>query len=160
MLQQVLEEKMSAMNPRQMEAVEHTEGPLLILAGAGSGKTTVLINRIAYLLSKGLCAPYHILAITFTNKAAKELCSRIDAMMGADAFGVTAATFHGFCGRILRAEIGVDGVFNSNYTIYDVDDGQRVIKAAMKELEIDDSTLPARSIQWAISRAKDQRISP
>ncbi len=160
MLQEVLNEKLSAMNERQREAVAYTDGPLLILAGAGSGKTTVLINRIAYLLSKGLCAPYHILAITFTNKAAKELCDRIDAMMGADAFGVTAATFHSFCGRVLRAEIGVDGVFNSNYTIYDTDDGQRVIKAAMKALEIDDSTLPARSVQWAISHAKDQRISP
>ena len=160
MLQHVLDEKLNAMNPRQREAVEYTDGPLLILAGAGSGKTTVLINRIAYLLSKGLCAPYHILAITFTNKAAKELCDRIDAMMGSDAFGVTAATFHSFCGRVLRAEIGVDGVFNSNYTIYDTDDGQRVIKAAMKALEIEDSTLPARSVQWAISRAKDMRVGP
>lgn len=160
MLQQVLEEKLCLMNQRQREAVEYTDGPLLILAGAGSGKTTVLINRIAYLLSKGLCAPYHILAITFTNKAAKELCDRIDAMMGADAFGVTAATFHSFCGRVLRAEIGVDGVFNSNYTIYDTDDGQRVIKAAMKALGIEETTLPARSIQWAISQAKDQRVAP
>ena len=160
MLQNVLEEKLNQMNERQREAVEHTEGPLLILAGAGSGKTTVLINRIAYLLSKGICAPYHILAITFTNKAAKELCDRIDKMMGADAFGVTAATFHSFCGRILRAEIGVDGVFNSNYTIYDTDDAQRVIKAAMKALEIDDHVLPARLAQWAISRAKDERVAP
>ncbi|MBQ3084596.1 MAG: UvrD-helicase domain-containing protein [Clostridia bacterium] len=160
MLQNILEEKMNAMNERQREAVEYTDGPLLILAGAGSGKTTVLINRIAYLLSKGLCAPYHILAITFTNKAAKELCDRIDKMMGADAFGVTAATFHSFCGRILRAEIGIDGVFNSNYTIYDADDSQRVIKAAMKELEIDDTVLPVRSVQWAISNAKDHRVAP
>ena len=160
MLQDVLQEKLNQMNERQREAVEHTEGPLLILAGAGSGKTTVLINRIAYMLSKGICAPYHILAITFTNKAAKELCDRIDRMMGADAFGVTAATFHSFCGRILRAEIAVDGVFTSNYTIYDADDCQRVIKAAIKELEIDDTVLPARSIQYAISKAKDHRIAP
>ncbi len=160
MLQDILQEKMNGMNERQREAVEHTEGPLLILAGAGSGKTTVLINRIAYLLSRGLCAPYHILAITFTNKAAKELCDRIDRMMGPAAFGVTAATFHSFCGRVLRAEIGVDGIFNSNYTIYDTDDSQRVIKAAIKALEIDDTALPARLVQWAISQAKDQRISP
>lgn len=160
MLQDVLQEKLNQMNERQREAVEHTEGPLLILAGAGSGKTTVLINRIAYMLSKGICAPYHILAITFTNKAAKELCDRIDRMMGADAFGVTAATFHSFCGRILRAEIAVDGVFTSNYTIYDADDSQRVVKAAIKELEIDDTALPARSIQYAISKAKDHRIAP
>ncbi|MBQ6823968.1 MAG: UvrD-helicase domain-containing protein [Clostridia bacterium] len=160
MLQHVLEEKLNKMNPRQREAVEHTEGPLLILAGAGSGKTTVLINRIAYLLSKGLCAPYHVLAITFTNKAAKELCDRIDAMMGSDAFGVTAATFHSFCGRVLRAEIAVDGVFNGNYTIYDTDDGQRVIKAGMKALGIEETSLPARSVQWAISRAKDMRVGP
>ncbi len=160
MLQNILDEKLNQMNERQREAVEHTEGPLLILAGAGSGKTTVLINRIAYLLSKGICAPYHILAITFTNKAAKELCDRIDTMMGADAFGVTAATFHSFCGRILRAEIGVDGVFNSNYTIYDTDDAQRVIKAAMKALNVDDTVLPARAIQWYISRAKDERVDP
>ncbi|MBR2013659.1 MAG: UvrD-helicase domain-containing protein, partial [Clostridia bacterium] len=160
MLQEVLQEKLNQMNERQREAVEHTEGPLLILAGAGSGKTTVLINRIAYMLSKGICAPYHILAITFTNKAAKELCDRIDRMMGADAFGVTAATFHSFCGRILRAEIAVDGVFTSNYTIYDADDSQRVVKAAIKELEIDDTALPARSIQYAISKAKDHRVAP
>lgn len=160
MLQDILQEKLNQMNERQREAVEHTEGPLLILAGAGSGKTTVLINRIAYMLSKGICAPYHILAITFTNKAAKELCDRIDRMMGADAFGVTAATFHSFCGRILRAEIAVDGVFTSNYTIYDADDSQRVVKAAIKELEIDDTALPARSIQYAISKAKDHRVAP
>lgn len=160
MLQDVLQEKLNQMNERQREAVEHTEGPLLILAGAGSGKTTVLINRIAYMLSKGICAPYHILAITFTNKAAKELCDRIDRMMGADAFGVTAATFHSFCGRILRAEIAVDGVFTSNYTIYDADDSQRVVKTAIKELEIDDTALPARSVQYAISKAKDHRIAP
>ncbi len=160
MLQTKIEEKLNQMNARQREAVEHTEGPLLILAGAGSGKTTVLINRIAYMLSKGICAPYHILAITFTNKAAKELCDRIDRMMGADAFGVTAATFHSFCGRILRAEIGVDGVFNSNYTIYDSDDSQRVIKAAIKALEIDEQLVPPRLAQWAISQAKDRRIGP
>ncbi len=160
MLQEVIDKNLNKMNDRQREAVEHTNGPLLILAGAGSGKTTVLINRIAYLLSRGLCAPYHILAITFTNKAAKELCDRIDAMMGSDAFGVTAATFHSFCGRVLRADIGVDGIYNSNYTIYDSDDSQRVVKAAMKELGIDDNTLPARSVQWAISRAKDNRIYP
>ncbi|MBQ4052356.1 MAG: UvrD-helicase domain-containing protein [Clostridia bacterium] len=160
MLQNNFQEKLNQMNERQREAVEYTEGPLLILAGAGSGKTTVLINRIAYMLSKGICAPYHILAITFTNKAAKELCDRIDKMMGADAFGVTAATFHSFCGRILRAEIGVDGIFNSNYTIYDTDDSQRVIKAAMKSLQVDDTTLPVRTIQWYISRAKDERVSP
>ncbi len=160
MLQEVINQNLNKMNDRQREAVEYTEGPLLILAGAGSGKTTVLINRIAYLLSKGLCAPYHILAITFTNKAAKELCDRIDAMMGSDAFGVTAATFHSFCGRVLRADIGADGIFNSNYTIYDSDDSQRVIKAAMKELGIDDNMLPARSVQWSISHAKDNRIGP
>ena len=160
MLQNVLEEKLNQMNARQREAVEHTEGPLLILAGAGSGKTTVLINRIAYLLSKGLCAPYHILAITFTNKAAKELCERIDAMMGADAFGVTAATFHSFCARVLRMDIAAGGIFTGDFTIYDADDSQRVVKAAMKELEIDDQLLPHRSVAGFISRAKDQRISP
>ncbi len=160
MLQEKIQEKMERMNERQRAAVETTEGAVLILAGAGSGKTTVLINRIAYLLSKGLCAPYHVLAITFTNKAAKELCSRIDAMMGSDGFGVTAATFHSFCGRILRAEIAADGVFNGNFTIYDADDSQRVIKAAMKELGMDDTALPPRLVQWSISGAKDQRQDP
>ncbi len=160
MLQDQIQEKLAQMNERQRQAVEHTDGPLLILAGAGSGKTTVLINRIAYMLHKGICAPYHILAITFTNKAAKELCDRIDKMMGPAAFGVTAATFHSFCGRILRAEIGVDGVFNSSYTIYDADDSQRVIKAAMKALNVDDTVLPVRTVQWYISRAKDERVDP
>ncbi len=160
MLQNILEEKLNAMNPRQREAVEYTEGPLLILAGAGSGKTTVLINRIAYLLSKGLCAPYHILAITFTNKAAKELCDRIDAMMGPDAFGVTAATFHSFCARVLRADIAAGGIYTGSFTIYDADDSQRVIKAVMKEMEIDEQLLAPRSAQNAISAAKDQRVLP
>ena len=158
--QRLLEEKLNEMNDRQREAVEQTEGALLILAGAGSGKTTVLINRIAYLLSRGLCAPYHILAITFTNKAAKEMSDRIEKMMGADAFGVTAATFHSFCGRILRAEIAVDGVYDGSFTIYDSDDSQRVIKGAMKALELEEGVLSVRSVQSAISRAKDQRIAP
>ena len=93
------------MNDMQRLAIEHTEGPLLILAGAGSGKTTVLISRIANILAKGLCYPSNILAITFTNKAAKELTTRIENLLGQDGDGVWASTFHSFCAKVLRRNI-------------------------------------------------------
>ena len=97
-----MQEKLKKMNPRQLEAVLHTEGPLLILAGAGSGKTTVLINRIAYIIDQSLAKPWQILAITFTNKAAGELKERLTAMLGDIGGDVWAATFHSTCARILR----------------------------------------------------------
>ena len=189
------------MNPRQLEGVLATEGPLLLLAGAGSGKTTVLIHRIANLLRYGrgsdsqevpdyvteedlaflaayegnpdptpqeasraqlLCAlepaaPWQVIAITFTNKAAGELKQRLEDKIGPDARDVWAATFHSACVRILRRDIEKLG-FPSAFTIYDTDDSLRVIKECLKELNLDDNAFPPRSILGSISRAKDEGL--
>ena len=189
------------MNPRQLEGVLATEGPLLLLAGAGSGKTTVLINRIANLLRYGrgsdsqevpdyvteadlaflaayeenpaptdqethranlLCAlepaaPWQVIAITFTNKAAGELKQRLEEKIGPEARDVWAATFHSACVRILRRDIEKLG-FPSAFTIYDTDDSLRVIKESLKELNMDDKAFPPRSILGYISRAKDEGL--
>ncbi len=147
------------MNDMQKQAVLHTEGPLLILAGAGSGKTTVLIQRIAHILSRGLCRPYEILAITFTNKAAGELKERISEMIGEIGADVWASTFHSFCARILRREIENIG-YSRDFSIYATDDCLRVIKDIMKRLEMDEKALAPRMVLNLISRAKDARVSP
>ena len=190
------------LNPRQREGVLATEGPLLLLAGAGSGKTTVLIHRVANLLSYGrgsdtdeipipisedevafleeyartpdpaqrplvtyLCAveparPWEVLAITFTNKAANELKSRLGAMLGEEvAADVWASTFHSACVRILRRDIDRIG-FDRSFTIYDTDDSKRVIKDILKELSLDEKAFPTREILSIISRAKDEMQSP
>jgi len=151
--------RLAQMNDMQRKAVEHTEGPLLILAGAGSGKTTVLISRIANIIAKGLCYPSNILAITFTNKAAKELVSRIDALLGEDGQGVWASTFHSFCAKVLRKNIEVLG-YSNDFSIFDTDDSLRVIKALQKDLGIDPQILPPRAVLSRISRCKDAQISP
>ncbi len=151
--------RLAQMNEMQRQAVEHTEGPLLILAGAGSGKTTVLISRIANIIAKGLCYPSNILAITFTNKAAKELVSRIDSLLGEDGQGVWASTFHSFCAKVLRKNIEVLG-YSNDFSIFDTDDSLRVIKALQKELGIDPQVLPPRAVLSRISRCKDVEISP
>ena len=189
------------MNPRQLEAVMTTEGPLLILAGAGSGKTTVLINRIANLIRFGcgsdskeipdditeedvifleaevaspktenawkadqLCRqqpvdPWSVIAITFTNKAANELKDRLSAMLGIQAEGVWAMTFHSACCRILRREIERLG-YDSSFTIYDTADSERVIKEILKDKNLDEKMFPARQILGMISKAKDRMKSP
>lgn len=147
------------MNDMQKKAVLATEGPLLILAGAGSGKTTVLIQRIAHILGQGLCQPYQILAITFTNKAAGELKERIADMIGEAGGDVWASTFHSFCARILRREIECIG-YNRDFSIYATDDSLRVIKDIIKRLELDEKTLQPKMVLGMISRAKDERISP
>ena len=189
------------MNPRQLEAVMTTEGPLLILAGAGSGKTTVLINRIANLIRFGcgsdseeipdditeedvvfleaevaspktenawkadqLCRqqpvdPWSVIAITFTNKAANELKERLSAMLGIQAEGVWAMTFHSACCRILRREIERLG-YDSSFTIYDTADSERVIKEILKDKNLDEKMFPARQILGMISKAKDRMKSP
>lgn len=151
--------QLSKMNDMQKKAVEHTEGPLLILAGAGSGKTTVLISRIANILSKGLCQPWNILAITFTNKAAKELTTRIEKLLEKDGDGVWASTFHSFCAKILRRNIEAIG-YSSDFSIFDTDDSLRVIKACQKTLGIDPQVLPPRAVLSKISQCKDNEISP
>ena len=154
-----MQEKLKKMNPRQLEAVLHTEGPLLILAGAGSGKTTVLINRIAYIIDQSLAKPWQILAITFTNKAAGELKERLTAMLGDTGGDVWAATFHSTCARILRRDGDRIG-YSSHFTVYDTDDSKRLIKDCQKALNIDDKMISHKSILSEISHAKDSMLSP
>ena len=198
----IIEQRFANLNNRQQEAVYQTEGPLLVLAGAGSGKTTVLIHRIINLLRFGkgydwpfapeqatqedlafltgyllapseenrvqaerLCAvaaprPWEVIAITFTNKAAKELQERLVRALGEeDAAGVWAYTFHGACLRILRSNIEQLG-YDKAFTIYDEDDKKRTILEAMKRLDLDPKTYDPRTVMGMISRAKDNLILP
>lgn len=147
------------MNNMQQQAVFTTEGPLLILAGAGSGKTTVLVNRIAYILQSGLCNPWNILAITFTNKAAGELKDRICAAVPDGGADIWAATFHSTCARILR-RYGDRIGYSSHFTVYGTDDQKRLIKDISKQLGIDDKRTPAKAVISEISKAKDKMQSP
>ena len=197
---QVIEASFGRLNPVQREAVFTVNGPLLILAGAGSGKTTVLVNRIANLvrfgtahdsdkifgsvteqdleemrallhsggklssrlaglMPVGAVRPWHILAITFTNKAAGELKDRLAAMLGTDAQDIMASTFHSACVRILRREAQQLG-YPTSFTIYDSDDSQRAMKEVYKQYNIDDKFLPVRSALSAIGRLKDRMVSP
>lgn len=146
------------LNPQQKEACFCTEGPLLLLAGAGSGKTRVLIHRIAYLIEEKGVNPWNIMAITFTNKAAKEMRERVDDMIGYGSENIWVSTFHSTCVRILRRHIDLIG-YDKNFNIYDTDDQKKVIKEIFKRLQIDPKQLPERSVMHAISRAKDQYIS-
>ena len=196
----VLEKDFARMNDRQKQAVFTVNGPLLILAGAGSGKTTVLINRIANILRYGdaynstylrddldendiaackayiengtplttesqehlsvsACAPWRIMAITFTNKAAGELKDRLCAMLGETANDIWAATFHSTCARILRRD-GKRIGYSSHFTVYDTDDQRRLMKSILKELDISEKNITPKSILNEISRAKDSLISP
>ncbi len=145
---------LEGLNPEQKAAVENTEGPMLILAGAGSGKTKVLTSRIAYLIDKGV-APYKILAITFTNKAAKEMRSRVDGMIGDYAKDVWLYTFHAFCSRFLRREIEHLGIYKNNFAIYDTADSKNVIKSALKDLNLDEKRYPVNNVLSVISNAKN-----
>ena len=146
---------LTGLNKEQQKAVQHTEGPLLILAGAGSGKTKVLTVRIAHLLAQGV-NPYEILAITFTNKAAKEMKSRVEGLVGDVANRIWLSTFHSFCAKFLRFELDNFLGYNSNFTIYDTSDSQVVIKAALKALNLDDKYYPVGAMIAAISDAKNK----
>ena len=148
---------LTGLNKEQQQAVQHTEGPLLILAGAGSGKTKVLTVRIAHLLAQGV-NPYEILAITFTNKAAKEMKSRVEGLVGDVANRIWLSTFHSFCAKFLRFELDNFLGYNSNFTIYDTSDSQAVIKAALKALNLDDKYYPVGSMIGAISYAKNKLL--
>ncbi len=150
-----LQKEYSHMNNMQQKAVFHTEGPVLILAGAGSGKTTVLINRISYILKMGLCRPWQILAITFTNKAAKELKDRICNALPEDGNDIWAATFHSTCSRILR-RYGDRIGYTNHFTVYDSDDQKRLVKEILKQLNIDEKFLPVKTVLNEISHAKDK----
>nr|WP_294658003.1 DNA helicase PcrA [uncultured Blautia sp.] len=147
------------LNPPQQEAVFHTEGPLLILAGAGSGKTRVLTHRIAYLIEDKGVNPFNILAITFTNKAAQEMRERVDRLTGADGMSVWVATFHSTCVRILRRYIDRLG-YDNRFTIYDSDDQKTLMKEICRKLNIDTKKYKERYLLAQISHAKDEMISP
>lgn len=148
-----------ALNEMQQLAVDTTEGPLLILAGAGSGKTTVLVNRVEHIISSRLATPWQVLAITFTNKAAGELRERLVSAIGDEANDIWAYTFHSCCSRILR-RFGERIGYTNHFTIYDTDDSRRVMKQCQKQLGIEDKLINHKSILAEISRAKDSLISP
>lgn len=153
------EKLLNGLNPQQQKAVKATEGPLLIMAGAGSGKTRVLTHRIAYLLVEKGVNPYNILAITFTNKAAREMRERIYKMMGGTADEIWISTFHSMCVRILRRDIDRIG-YNRNFTILDTTDQQSVVKAILKDKNIDPKKYDPRALLGAISSAKNELIDP
>ena len=147
------------LNNMQQEAVYHTEGPLLILAGAGSGKTRVLTHRIAYLIGEKGVNPWNILAITFTNKAAQEMRDRVDQIVGADAGSVWVSTFHSTCVRILRRHIDRLG-YDNNFTIYDTDDQKTLMKDVCRRLNVDTKQFKERALLAKISHAKDELLTP
>src|SRR6266545_4571439 len=147
------------LNPAQREAVLTTEGPLLVIAGAGSGKTRVLTHRVAHLLATQGVKPNEILAITFTNKAAGEMRERLERMLGGVARAIWILTFHSACGRILRREAQRLG-YRSNFTIYDQADQVRLVKQCLEELERDPKRFTPRGIHNQISHAKNRLVQP
>ncbi|WP_163653720.1 DNA helicase PcrA [Listeria sp. PSOL-1] len=152
------EELLAGLNPEQKNAVETTEGPLLIMAGAGSGKTRVLTHRIAYLIKEREVNPYNILAITFTNKAAREMKARIGSLLGSTSESIWISTFHSMCVRILRRDIDRIG-YARNFTILDSGDQLSVIKGILKEKNIDSKKFEPRGILASISNAKNELIT-
>ena len=147
------------LNKEQREAVLHTEGPLLILAGAGSGKTRVLTYRIAHLIEECGVNPWNILAITFTNKAAGEMRERVDKLVGYGSESVWVSTFHSTCVRILHRYIDRLG-FDNKFTIYDTEDQKIVMKSVCSRLQLDTKIYSERKLLNIISHAKDEYISP
>ena len=150
---------LSSLNPAQREAVLRTDGPLLILAGAGSGKTRVIAYRIAYLVGGGHAKPGEVLAVTFTNKAAEEMRGRVEALLGADCREIWLSTFHSLCARLLRREAPAIGL-TRDFVIYDSSDQLSVVKQAMKALDIDDKMIQPRAALSRISQAKNKMEAP
>ena len=150
-------ELLKGLNKEQKEAVLHNEGPLLILAGAGSGKTRVLTHRIAHLIKEQGVYPSSILAITFTNKAAREMRERIDSLIGDLSNDMWVGTFHSICIRILRRDIERLG-YDRSFVIYDTTDQQVVIKECLKELNLNDKNFPPKSVLETIGKQKDELI--
>lgn len=150
---------LDSLNPQQQQAVTAGPGPVLVLAGPGSGKTRVLTHRVTYLINSLGVRPYNILAVTFTNKAAREMEVRISGMTGEQTQWLTLGTFHSICARILRREAG-DLPFNSNFVIFDQDDQISLVKQALKELNLDDKRFRPRGVHEAISNAKNELILP
>jgi len=153
------EEITQGLNPEQAEAVRHVEGPLLVLAGAGSGKTRMLTHRVAHLIASGAAWPHEILAVTFTNKAAREMRERVERLLGGGTRGVWVSTFHSTCVRILRREISQLG-YESSFAIYDSDDSLALAKRVLKALDVDEKTWPPRSVRAAIDRLKNRGMLP
>ncbi len=152
-----VERLLAGLNPPQRAAAEHVEGPMLVVAGAGSGKTRVLTHRIAYLLATGAARPGEILAITFTNKAAAEMRERVGELVGRSVRAMWVTTFHSSCARMLRADAERLG-YSRSFTIYDQSDSLRMLKRVMRELGVDPKRYPARAIQNKVSGAKNQLI--
>src|SRR2546425_1062243 len=150
---------LEALNPEQREAVLHIKGPLLILAGAGSGKTRVITSRVAYLVGDGHAQPHEVLAVTFTNKAAEEMRARVEALLGSDCSRMWVSTFHSLCARLLRREAPAIGL-SRDFVIYDSSDQLSVVKQALKELHVDDSFVQPRAALSRISHAKNLMEGP
>src|SRR5206468_11430335 len=150
---------LEGLNPKQREAVLHTNGPLLILAGAGSGKTRVITSRIAYLVGNGEAESHEVLAVTFTNKAAEEMRTRVESLLGEDCSRMWVSTFHSLCARLLRREAPAIGL-SRDFVIYDSSDQLTVVKRALKNLHIDDSFIQPRAALSRISHAKNRMESP
>src|SRR5688572_19070867 len=147
------------LNPEQREAVLHRDGPLLILAGAGSGKTRVITYRIAYLIGDGHAEPGQVLAVTFTNKAAQEMRERVETLIGSECGGVWLSTFHALCARLLRREAPKIGL-SRDFVIYDSSDQVAVVRQAQRDLGIDDKLVPSRVALARISQAKNRMEGP
>ena len=147
------------LNQEQRRAVLTTAGPLLILAGAGSGKTRVIAYRVAYLIGDGHAAAHEVLAVTFTNKAAQEMRDRVERLLAEDCGGLWSSTFHAFCARVLRRDGPASGL-HRDFVIYDTSDQLAVVRRSLKELDIDDKLLPPRQALSLISQAKNQMVDP
>jgi DNA helicase-2/ATP-dependent DNA helicase PcrA len=145
------------LNDQQRAAVFHEGGPLLVLAGAGSGKTRVLTHRLAHLIQSGKVRPHQTLAITFTNKAAGEMRERVETLLGSSARWMWVCTFHSACARMLRQDAALLG-YRSNFTIYDEDDSVRLIKHCLEDLRLDVKRYPPKAIQNLISEAKNKLV--
>ena len=152
-------ELLKGLNDKQYEAVVNTEGPNLVIAGAGSGKTKVLTHKIAYLIKEKDVLPWNILAITFTNKAANEMKERIAAIVGEEAKDIWMGTYHSICVRILRKFIDRIG-FESSFIIFDTSDQRTLVKTCLRELNIDDKLFTDRSVLTEISNAKNEMLEP
>src|SRR5439155_3348134 len=150
---------LDTLNPEQRDAVLHIRGPLLILAGAGSGKTRVITSRIAYLVREGHAQPDEVLAVTFTNKAAEEMRARVEAFVGSDCARMWVSTFHSLCARLLLREAPAIGL-SRDFVIYDSSDQLTVVKQALKALHIDDSFVQPRMALGRISHAKNRMEGP